>query len=141
LAAKKTRPKAKRPIKNGPAVVPQVSAVAPVISRKPKNEGTKVASVPVKPPLNPAKAEERKVRKQYYLFDRRGPEEVRSLSNRYLRDSANGNMVVSDLQDHSREYEVPKARFFVEYYEVPTKEKLDSSDSLRMPNSPGYQEK
>jgi hypothetical protein len=116
----------------------QTATIAPVQPAVPQTpQGGKFASL-AKPTENkPA----REIKTQYYLFDRRGPEEVRSLSKRYLRESADGKMVVSDLQDRSREYAEPKARFFVERYEAPTKEMLDSSEALRMPNSPGYTEK
>lgn len=142
-----------------PLLPPPVKTARPAPAPKP--EEVRVVSVP-KPALaakitNPAaenkslsqstvekpdgKKPEREVRTQYYLFDRRGPEGVCELANSFQRESAGGGMIVSDLQDRSREYEVPKARFFREEYAVPTKELLESSNTLRMSNSPGYSEK
>lgn len=122
------------------------SVNSPTSPVKKAQEEIRTASVPREKTSNqPQKSAVKKsgteVKKQYYLFDRRGPEEVRNLAGRYVREGPNGGMMVRDTQDAAREYEVPKARFFVEYYAVPTKEMLDSSDALRMPNSPGYQEK
>ena len=144
---------------------PPVSQLPPVqaVRQIPEKPSAQMASVPkttapAKPAIKPvplpvtSAAEEKKravaveknpareVKTQHYLFDRRGPEEVGQLATRFLSESPEG-MVVSDLQDASREYVVPKARFFREEYLVPTEELLKSSNALRMPNSPGYIEK
>jgi len=125
---------------------PEVRVASVPTSVKPAVPGTsalaaKPAELIPTPTAKPAPpVSNREVKTQYYLFDRRGPEEVGQLASRFRRESP-GGMIVSDLQDASREYEVPKARFFREEYAVPTRELLDSSNALRMPDSPGYVEK
>jgi hypothetical protein len=125
-----------------PVSVPAKADEKPIVNKTPLPNPTAInPQPPVKQPVVEKSPPKREVKEARYLFDKRGPEEVRQLSRRYMREGAGGGMIVQDIQDRTREYEVPKAKFFVERYMVPTEDLLNESESRRLPSSPGYTEK
>lgn len=124
-----------------PTPIPAKAAEKPISNKVPLLNPT---AIKPQPPVKQAVASKpipnREVKEARYLFDKRGPEGVRNLSHRFMRESPRG-MTVQDFDDRSREHEEPLARIFVEKYVVPTKELLDESESRRLPSSPGYTEK